>query len=377
MKWTRDTLTSLNIPAGKSKLTIRDSMVPGLYFEVRARSKNFIFRYFLSGKQGTVKLGRFPELTIDDAREMALAMRSQVSEGVKPRLGTAIVGVTLGEFFFGSYVAFSKRHHKETRSLVLAFQNHIQPTLGGLRFEEIDKKVVYAWQESLIDKDLKPSTVNKISILLGQVVKLAFNLSVPGAKPRSDLGFRMMKLRPTHNAFLSPGQIATLKKAISNSTNAHLQKIVDLLILTGARKREALDARWIDVDFSRKIWTVPMSKNGLPRQIHLSDGAANVLKSQFAITGNSYYVFPNPKTRQPYACIFHSWDKARKEAGLDQLRIHDLRHSFASTLVNKGVPLYDVQKLLGHQNIVTTQRYAHLSTERLQSVVSIMDEYVS
>ena len=376
MKWTRENLSSLGIPHGKSKLTIKDGMVPGLYFEVRARTKTFVFRYFVNSKQGTIKLGRFPDLSVDDAREMALALRAQVADGVVPKLGSAVVGVTLSEFFFASYVAFSNRHHKETRPLVLAFQNHIQPTLGALRFEQIDRKVVYAWQEALIDKELKPSTINKFSILLGQILKLAFNLSVPGAKPRNDLGLRLMKLRPTHNTFLKPNQIVALKKAISNSSNVHLKAIVDLLILTGARKREALDARWVDVDLNRRIWTIPMSKNGMPREIHLSNGALAILKAQFAVTGNNYHIFPNPKTNKPYACIFHSWDKARKEAGLEGLRVHDLRHSFASTLVNQGVPLYDVQKLLGHQNIVTTQRYAHLSNERLQSVVNIMDEYV-
>ena len=376
MKWTAENLSALEIPVGKTKFTMRDEMVAGLSFEIRKRTRSFIFRYFLDGQQGSIKLGRFPDLSIDDAREMASALRAQVEEGVKPTLSFSMVGITLQEFFYKSYVPFSNRHHKETRPLVLAFSKHIAPSLGSMRFEQIDKKVVYIWQENMIEKGLKPSTLNKFSILLGQIFKLAFNLSVPGARPRQELAIRLLKLRQTHNVFLKPSQIASLKTALEVSANSHLRSIVDLLILTGARKREALDARWIDIDFELKTWVVPKSKNGMPRQIQLSNGAISVLKAQFAVTGNAYYVFPNPVTKRPYACIFHSWDKARRAAGLDELRVHDLRHSFASTLVNKGVPLYDVQKLLGHQNIVTTQRYAHLSNERLQTIVNIIDDYV-
>lgn len=375
MLWTTEHITALSIPPGKTKLTIRDGVVQGLYLEVRARIKVFVFRYFMEGKQGTVKLGQFPNLSIEDARRISLLLREQLAEGRKPTLESEDAEATLEQFFNSSYVAFSNRHHKDTRALVLAFQNHIQGPLGSLKFDQIDNKVIYSWQESLMDKGLKPSTVNKISILLGQIMKLAYNLSVSGAKPREQLGIRLLKLRPTHNAFLTPKQISDLRNALALSSNIHLKQIIDLLILTGARKREVLDARWVDIDFPRKVMTVPKSKNGMPRFIQLSEGACNVLKAQFALTGSCYNIFPNPKTGKPYACIFHSWNIARKAADLDDLRIHDLRHSFASTLVNKGVPLYDVQKLLGHQNIVTTQRYAHLSNERLQSVVGIIDEY--
>ncbi len=84
------------------------------------------------------------------------------------------------------------------------------------------------------------------------------------------------------------------------------------------------------------------------------------------------YIFANPKTKKPYVSIFTAWDKARKSAGLTNLRIHDLRHSFASFLVNAGRSLYEVQQLLGHADIKTTSRYAHLSNERLQEAVNLV-----
>ena len=81
------------------------------------------------------------------------------------------------------------------------------------------------------------------------------------------------------------------------------------------------------------------------------------------------YIFPNPHTLKPFSSFFFSWDAARKRAGIPELRVHDLRHSFASFLVNAGRSLYEVQELLGHADIKTTSRYAHLSRERLNAAV--------
>jgi hypothetical protein len=81
------------------------------------------------------------------------------------------------------------------------------------------------------------------------------------------------------------------------------------------------------------------------------------------------YIFPNIRTRQPYVSFFFSWNAARVRAGMPDLRVHDLRHSFASFLVNAGRSLYEVQELLGHADIRTTSRYAHLCRERLIAAV--------
>ena len=89
--------------------------------------------------------------------------------------------------------------------------------------------------------------------------------------------------------------------------------------------------------------------------------------------GECKFIFPNIATGKPYTQIFYPWDIARKRAGLGDVRIHDLRHSFASALVNEGMTLYDVKELLGHANIATTQRYAHLSQQRLMEAASKAD----
>ena len=158
--------------------------------------------------------------------------------------------------------------------------------------------------------------------------------------------------------------MGALYEAVCRSDNEMLQYIVPMLILTGARKREVLDAKWEDFDIAARQWRIPVTKAGKPRHVPLSAGAVHLLASVPRRDGCPW-TFANPETGKPYVSFYYSWDTARKKAGLADVRIHDLRHSFASFLVNAGRSLYEVQKILGHTQVKTTQRYAHLSQDTL------------
>jgi len=124
-----------------------------------------------------------------------------------------------------------------------------------------------------------------------------------------------------------------------------------------------LDARWEDFDFDRRLWRIPTTKLGKPRHVPISDGVMSLLGAVPRLEGG--YVFANAKTGKPFVSIFCSWDTARIRAGMPEVRVHDLRHSFASLLINSGRSLYEVQTLLGHTQVKTTQRYAHLAPKTL------------
>ena len=162
---------------------------------------------------------------------------------------------------------------------------------------------------------------------------------------------------------------------VCKSDSQMLEHIVLFLIYTGARKREVLDAKWQDTDWAQKSWRIPKTKSGKIRHIPLSTGAMQLLEklSKALVTSDpSAYIFASPKTGKAYVSFYYSWDAARKRAGLPDLRVHDLRHSFASFLVNAGRSLYEVQELLGNADIRTTSRYAHLSRERLIAAVEVV-----
>lgn len=119
-----------------------------------------------------------------------------------------------------------------------------------------------------------------------------------------------------------------------------------LLLLTGARKSEILRARWENVRTDLRLLIVPLSKSGRPRHIPLSAAAIAVLRALPRVPG-SPWLFPGKAPGKPLSDLYSFWNSIRKELGLDGVRIHDLRHSYASFLVNSGHSLYEVQKLLG------------------------------
>ena len=373
MKWTQTSLQTVKLPYGQTKLSLADPEVPNLYFEVRKRSRSFVFRMTRDGETTSKTIGQFPETSIVDARRAARHYRNGGRAIGAGSLKPKSQGHTLDQFVEEYFKKYTTNRHKESAANLALYSNHIQPVLGHKRLSEIDMQSVHAWMEALLAAGYKNSTVNRITILFGQIIGLAERLDVPGAPERRRLHLRSLPVRPTHTVFLKPNQAERLVVAVKASPNPDLADIVMLLLITGARKREALNMRWDNVDFLNRILTVPMSKSGRPRYILLADNALALLQRRYAQFPGTEFVFTNPKTGRPYRCFFNSWKAAREEAGLPELRVHDLRHSYASALVNSGVPLYDVQHLLGHSSIKTTQRYAHLSQDRLQASARRID----
>ena len=161
--------------------------------------------------------------------------------------------------------------------------------------------------------------------------------------------------------------------ALKDDENDQAAKAIELLLLTGARRSEITQARWEHVNFEQKTMLVPLSKSGKPRTISLNNAAVDLI-SNLPSRGDSQWLFPSPRTGRPGPALYYPWERVRKRAGLKDLRLHDLRHSYASNLVNAGVSLYVVQQLLGHTNPRTTQRYAHLEQDTLAKASEVAAE---
>ncbi|WP_336491869.1 tyrosine-type recombinase/integrase [Methylobacterium nigriterrae] len=147
------------------------------------------------------------------------------------------------------------------------------------------------------------------------------------------------------------------------------------MLLTGGRRNEIGQARRECIDWDRRTLLVPLSKSGKPRHIALNAAAVALLRSIRPLPGNPF-IFPTRRTGRPSPTFFSAWTRIKNRAGLSDLRLHDLRHTFASSLINEGVSIYVVQQLLGHANIKTTQRYSHLSRETLQSAAEAAGRFV-
>jgi integrase len=260
------------------------------------------------------------------------------------------------------YLPFVEGYKRSWKCDEGLLRKHIEPVWGKKYLDQISKADII----SLFAKHRTthaPGSCNRLLILLRYMFSLAKKWDIPAIKSNPTEGIPLMKEDNQRERFLTSEEAHTLYEELKRSDNKMLQYIVPMLILTGARKREVLDARWEDFDFERRSWRIHTTKLGRPRHVPLSDGVISLLNSIPRF--DCEWVLPNPKTLKPYVQIFSSWDTARNAVGLSDVRMHDLRHSYASFLVNSGRTLYEVQRLLGHTQIKTTQRYAHLSSDTL------------
>ena len=260
------------------------------------------------------------------------------------------------------------------------FRNHLFPSFGAMPLNAITRADIVRFVSEKRAAGLKSSTCNRILAKLKASFAYAVEIELLKVEENPSRLVKPFQDPPHRDRFLSPEEAQRLLSYVDASASPILKYLIPFLLLTGARRGEAIHAEWTHIDFIKRDWVVPVSKNGRPRHITLSNGAVKILEKVYAFTreklGETKYVFPNIATGKPYHQIYYAWDTARRKAGLRDVRMHDLRHSYASILVNQGIPLYDVKELLGHSNITTTQRYAHLSRDRLMESASAAEVYM-
>jgi len=287
--------------------------------------------------------------------------------------------LTLNRFFDEQYFPHARASKKQFQHDWSTFNTHMRAQLGHYHLDELTNPVLDVWVREQVVSGLQRSTINKHIYLMNRLLNLARHWCfIPAQNPHQQ-SIRRLPVGDYTQRFLSEDEIHRLLKCCRASSHPYLYHFVQLLLLTGARKGEAKAARWRDVDLAKRLWTVPRSKNGRSRRIILNSNAVEVMHGIQTVaerlnqpTQPSNFLFTNPKTGRAYHSFYAAWHVAREDAGLDDVRIHDLRHTFASLLINKGVSIYEVQTLLGHSSVQMTQRYAHLAPDRLHTRAEIV-----
>jgi len=359
-------------PEGKSKVDYYDTAITGFILEVRSSGgKTFHLRYRdPHGKQRQHKIGDSKSLTFDKARQTAIVLRSRVVLGDSPsdERKTKKAIPTLAEFSEQRYMPHVKGYKRSWALDDSYLRNHVLPKFGSCHLDEISLHEIIAFHRGMRESGFAVATCNRALIILRFMYNLAKKWKIPGGDTNPTHGADLYVVNNARERYLTVEETQRLKQAMKHSESPQLQFIVPLLLMTGARKRELLDARWEHFDLDRRNWRIPTSKSGKPRHVPLSATVMDIL-AQVPRWDGCPFVVPNPQTRQPYKSVYTAWDKARKEAGLADVRMHDLRHSMASNMVNSGRSIYEVAKVLGHTQLKTTQRYSHLSQETLIAAV--------
>jgi len=396
-----DELEFLVANLGETRHEFVDRYLRGLSIVKRKNgSLSWYFKYQSPEnlKEQKFKIGNFPTLSLNAARQMAFQVIKKNYYFDPIELGISNLSNNLYEeplsitqnqsllsvdvFFNEHYLPYIKTAKRSWKIDVSIFINHVYPILGKYPISFIKPYLVQEMMNHLKSKKLSASSINRVLIILRYMFNLAIKWKVLPDLSNPCAGIKELSLNNKKERYISSSEFVKLKVELCKSKNIFLPLLIQLLLLTGARRGEALNAKLNDIDLERGDWVIPLPKGGKLRHIPLNESAVstilqikNLSQSMNQLTAESVYLFPNPLTGKPFRQLFYSWDKARKAAGMADFRMHDLRHSFASALVNSGMTLYDVKEILGHTNIKTTERYAHLNNERLKKASSSVNCY--
>ena len=354
-------------PPGKPRIDYYDDKVVGLSLKVLASGHKAFYIRFRNERSKLVerKLGATSVLKLAEARKAASDVLAQVARGDDPfEARRTLKDVpTFAAFVAEHYMPYIKGYKRSWETDETLLRNHVLPKIGNLYLDEIKRQhLIEVFSHHR--ETHKPASTNRVIILCRYIFNLALKWEVEGMTRNPTAGIEVYPVNNQRERYLKDDEALRLFEALEASPNPLLPFIVAMLLLTGARRREVLNARWQDFDLDNRLWRIEFNKTGKTRHVPLSQGALSLL-AKLPRKEDNDYLFANPKTGKPFVSIFHSWDTARQKAGLNDVRIHDLRHSFASYVINRGHSLYEVQKLLGHTQVKTTQRYAHLSHDSL------------
>ncbi|KMS55761.1 site-specific integrase [Sphingobium cupriresistens] len=356
---------------GKRKIDYYDTSITGFVLEVRPNGgKTYYLRYQDDhGRQKQHKIAAYADISFDKAKKEAQRLRSQVVLGGDPAATKEQKkAIPLYSTLADQHLAHAKTYQRSYDTTAMYVNRHIVPKWGKHRLTDITQQGVAQWLADKAGEGLAPATVEKMRVILGRSFELAKQWGMAGSDKNPTRGIPRKPINNARDRYLNAAEAKRLMTAVEASRNPQLKFIVGLLLLTGARVSELLNAKWKHINLDRRVWLIPTSKTGKPRHVPLSKPAIDIL-SAVPRFDKCDYVLPNPETLKPFVSIKHGWQTARDEAKLPDLRIHDLRHSAASFMINAGVDLFAVGRVLGHADHKSTMRYSHLANDTLMAAV--------
>jgi integrase len=357
-----------------SNIEYTDAAESGLRIAVyKTGKKSFRHRFTFFGRKRLMTLGEYPAVSVEKARERVRANKALLAEDLDPleERDRQRAAITFAEFVEEHYLPFAHKERRSVRDIENRIKLRLLPAFGTRQLPRITKRDVSALHRAIYDEVSATSANRYLATLSGmftQAIEWGFLTENPAR------GIRKFTEGGARDRVLNSGEIERFARALHKVMHLPQGRAIYLLLTMGLRKSEVLSMRWSNVDFERRSVYIPIesSKTKTARSTAMNSAAYDILSKMYRErTSESDWVFPSASKSGHLQEVRKTFTRITQEAGIEGLRLHDLRRSFASILINQGVSIYEVRDLLGHRDVRTTQIYARLGTQTLQKASEV------
>lgn len=344
---------------------------PGLRLVITKRGmKSWLFRYVMARTSGpgikrALKIGVYPGIEPAEACRLALELRAQIAQGIDPQDAkqTEEREITLDDFFRDEYWPNAK-HLRSADDVESRWRLHLRPSFGHLRFKDVKTADIIRFHDAK-KAQLCAATANRLLQLLKRVLNVAQMLDYCDRNPCR--GIRMHAEQNFRSRTLAGSELKRFLAALETEPNRVAADFFLFALATGARREECLQLTWPEVFLEEGVWRLPAgrAKSGKARVIPLNAFSRQIIERRLA-DSKSPYVFPG-KLGGHLVSPEKAWKRVLERAGIVDLKIHDLRRSAATLILNDGGSMTQAGNLLGHApgSALTATRYAFLADQQL------------
>ena len=346
-----------------------DDRMPGFGVRIYPSGvKSFVLSYRHQGRKRLMALGRYGVLTLDMARDKARQALVDSNGGRDPldQRAKRNHGETIADLAETYMERHAKVHKKTWLADQRAINKYILPAWATKKVQNLERSDVAKLHHDV--GRTYPVTANRLLEVISKMCELAriWGFVDEGAMnpARGITRFKEHK----RERYITPQELPKLAVAIDNESNLYARYAIWLFLLTGLRKSELLKSRWADVDWNREELTIQDTKNGRPHHLPLSSAALALLRQLPRQEGNPF-VFPGREDGKNLVNIDKAWRRIRTEAGVPDVRLHDLRRTVGSWLAQSGNSLHLIGRVLNHRTASTTQVYARFANDQVRDAL--------
>lgn len=370
-----------NLKPQEKRYSVKDKLNNGLFIEVKESGvKSWHYRYSLDGKQDRLVLGRYPDVSLKDARQLRDESASLVAKGISPKQSkkkvTSVLFSDYGERYLNEVI---KKERKDPYNMILCLNNDIYPMIGHIALDQIGiddvRRVIWRKKDQGYD-----AAANQVRGLLKRMFDYAMTLGLVPYNPVLAIPTRHIFKAVPRNRYLSTSEIRTYYTTLLNSRIYRPRKLGLLLsLLTLVRKSELLRAKWEHIDFEQRIWLIPETKadsaTGHSREmvVYMSDQVIEIFNELKTIAGNEPYVFVGRKSGTHIS--HNAFNTAQKSAlaltDIPDFTVHDLRRTASTHLNEQGFNSDAIEACLNHtmrgvRGVYNKAKYEKERVERMR-----------